>query len=223
MLGKHEQALIEALRARPGIRKGVRTVGSLPLAPDDRTMLQRYLSDAPALYVTDGQMRVHDDLAVLTFTVAAVVRNVAGNTQARLGDGVAQGVDRLLMLCLRSLHGRTVGEASWVVQHAEYADSAAFDAAGLTVMAITLESTPIALPFALDDPEDAEDAADEADLSTAAEEARVGQLQHVHLDLDLEPQASAEAHGRWLQEPPDHSPDAPDLQADVSLPGSSAS
>ncbi|MFY3695970.1 hypothetical protein ACOTEN_33180, partial [Achromobacter xylosoxidans] len=76
MLGKHELALIAALKARPGIQKTTRTVGSLPTVPDDAKLLQRYLVDAPALYVTEGVYRIVDDMGVLAFTVGIVVRNV---------------------------------------------------------------------------------------------------------------------------------------------------
>ena len=81
MLGKHELALIAALKARPGIQKTTRTVGSLPAVPDDTKLLQRYLVDAPALYVTEGLYRIVDDMGLLSFTVGIVVRNVAGNTR----------------------------------------------------------------------------------------------------------------------------------------------
>ena len=132
MLGKHELALIAALKARPGIQKTTRTVGSLPTVPDDAKLLQRYLVDAPALYVTEGVYRIVDDMGVLAFTVGIVVRNVGGNTQARLGDGQSISADQLLTLVIRALHGRRIGDASWNIRRAEYLEPVdVFEAAGL--------------------------------------------------------------------------------------------
>lgn len=202
VLGKHELALIAALKARPGIQKTTRTVSSLPTVPDDAKLLQRYLVDAPALYVTEGVYRVVDDMGVLAFTVGIVVRNVGGNTQARLGDGQSISADQLLTLVIRALHGRRIGDASWNVRRAEYLEPVdVFEAAGLTVVGVSVESTPMALP---DDPEELDD---------------LGDLRHVHLDLDIAPHASLEGREKWLAEPPDYSDDRPDLQAEIPLAG----
>lgn len=202
MLGKHELAIIAALQARPGIQKATRTVGSLPAVPDDEKLLRRYLVDAPALYVTEGVYRIVDDLGLLSFTIGIVVRNVAGNTQARLGDGISVSADQLLILVVRALHGRRIGDASWTVRRAEALEPVdVFEASGLTVLGVSVESSPMALP---DDPEELEG---------------LGDLRHVHLDMDIAPHASSDEHGRWLAEPPDYTNDRPDLQADISLAG----
>ena len=202
MLGKHELALIAALKARPGIQRTVRTVGSLPAVPDDQKLLQRYLVDAPALYVTEGIYRVVDDMGLLSFTVGIVVRNVAGNTQARLGDGVATGADQLLTLVIRAIHNKRIGDANWAVRRAEYAEPIdVFEAAGLTVLVASVESTPLALPD------------DQAELD------ELDDLRHVHLDMDITPLADSNEYGKWLSEPPDYSTDRPDLQADIPLAG----
>ncbi|OMG79766.1 hypothetical protein A6J83_022970 [Achromobacter xylosoxidans] len=190
------------MKARPGIQKTTRTVGSLPTVPDDAKLLQRYLVDAPALYVTEGVYRIVDDMGVLAFTVGIVVRNVGGNTQARLGDGQSISADQLLTLVIRALHGRRIGDASWNIRRAEYLEPVdVFEAAGLTVVGVSVESTPMALP---DDPEEIDG---------------LGDLRHVHLDMDIAPHASHEEHEKWLAEPPDYSTDRPDLQADIPLAG----
>ena len=177
-------------------------MGSLPAVPDDTKLLQRYLVDAPALYVTEGLYRIVDDMGLLSFTVGIVVRNVAGNTQARLGDGISVSADQLLTLVVRTLHGRRIGDASWNIRRAEYLEPIdVFEAAGLTVVGVSIESTLMALP---DDP-------DELD--------GLGDLRHVHLDMDIAPHAGQEEYGKWLAEPPDYATDRPDLQADIPLAG----
>ena len=83
MLGKHELALIAALKARPGIQKTTRTVGSLPTVPDDAAAAA--LPGGRSRPVCHrGVYRIVDDMGVLAFTVGIVVRNVGGNTQAAL-------------------------------------------------------------------------------------------------------------------------------------------
>ena len=169
--------------------------------PDDAKLLQRYLVDAPALYVTEGVYRIVDDMGVLAFTVGIVVRNVGGNTQARLGDGQSISADQLLTLVIRALHGRRIGDASWNIRRAEYLEPVdVFEAAGLTVVGVSVESTPMALP---DDPR----------RSTAWATCATFTWTWTS------PPASHEEHEKWLAEPPDYSTDRPDLQADIPLAG----
>ena len=124
-------------------------------------------------------------MGVLAFTVGIVVRNVGGNTQARLGDGQSISADQLLTLVIRALHGRRIGDASWNIRRAEYLEPVdVFEAAGLTVVGVSVESTPMALP---DDPEELDG---------------LGDLRHVHLDMDIAPHASREEREKWLAEPP---------------------
>ncbi len=199
MLGRNEDALIAALRAHPPVKRLVRTVDALPKLVDDK-LLAKYQVDAPALYVSPGTFIVRDDVLVLAFEVACVVRNVASNAAARKGDAKDVGCDQLMVMAVRALHGQRIGDASWAMTQGEMVDDAVFDAAGLTVLSLRLESSGIA-------------------LDTAIDPAELDDFLHFHGDFDIPPHVAATERAKWLQEPPDFTQSAPDAQMDVQLPG----
>lgn len=199
MLGRNEDALIAALRAHPQVKRLVRTVDALPKLVDDK-LLSKYYADAPALYVSPGVCTVRDDVLVLAFEVACVVRNVASNAAARKGDAKDVGCDQLMTFAVRALHGQRIGDASWAMTQGEMVDDAVFDTAGLTVMSLRFESTAIA-------------------LDTAIDPAELDDFKHFHGDFDIPPHDTAAEHAKWLQEPPNLTDSAPDAQMDVQLPG----
>lgn len=204
MLAAAEDALIERLKTHRDIARLVRTVASLPKVPS-KELLQRYHADAPALYIVPGRFTVKDNQATMRFTVAGVVRNVAGQAQARKGDGIDIGCDHLVVLAIRALHDQVVGNCTWCVMGGEMVDEEMFDAAGVAAVEITLESTPIELDY---------------DYG----EAQIDELPDfklVHADIDIAPQASAAEHTKWVSAPADYSTSKPDAQADITLPGAS--
>ena len=202
MLAEAENALLAALAGHRDIKRLVRTVASLPQVMG-KDLLRKYLADAPALYVVPGAFEVRDDALVPTFTVAGVVRNVAGHAQARKGDGIDLGLDHLLVLAMRALHGHKLGACHWNLLRGQMADEEVFFAAGLNAIEMTFVGSPIELAA-----DYGEEQIDELD-----------NLLHVHADLDIAPMASAVIRGNWLHEPPDYSAGAPDAQMDVPLTG----
>lgn len=200
MLAAAENALIAGLRAHALYQaKMLRLVDSLPkLGAED--LLRRYATDAPALYVLPGSLRVRDDLAYLIFTVAGVVRNVAGPAQARKGDGIDLGCDHLLIAATQAIHAKRLGDLGWSLVSAEMVDDDIFDKTGVAAVEMTFESGGMALPaeFALGD---------------------LDSFETFHADIDVAPHAPGAEHAKWLQEPPDYSTSAPDAQADVQLDG----
>ena len=145
MLAAAENALIARLADHRDIKRLVRTVASLPKLVD-KELLARYLVDAPALYIVPGKFTVADSVATLRFTLAGVVRNVAGNAQARKGDGIDLGCDQLATLVVRALHGQVAGPCTWYVTGGEQVDETVFDAAGIAAVELQLESTPLSWP-----------------------------------------------------------------------------
>lgn len=202
MLAAAENALIARLEGHRDVHRLVRTVSSLPKMTSE-ALLARYYADAPALYIVPGRFTVKDSQATLRFTVAGVVRNVAGQAQARKGDGIDLGCDHLVALAVRALHDQRIGDCSWSVTGGEMADDELFDKAGIAAVEITLESTPVELDY---------------DYG-AAQLAELPDFTHLHADVDLPPQASAAEHGQWLATPPDFSASRPDAELDVQLPG----
>lgn len=199
MLAKSENALLKALREHRDIRQLVRTVGTLPQVIDAK-LLAQYQADAPALYVVPGVFTVRDDAMLPSFTVAAVVRNVGGQEQARKGDGVDLGVDHLLTLAARALHGRRLGDCSWNLTRGQMVDEVAFASAGLSALEMVFEGSPIELTadYGFDELQD---------------------LLQVHADIDIAPKAGADVHKQWIREPADHSAGSPDATINVQLPG----
>jgi hypothetical protein len=204
MLAAAENALIAKLQDHRDVKRLVRTVGTLPKLASEQ-LLRRYHADAPALYIVPGRFTVKDSLATLRFTIAGVVRNVAGQEQARKGDGIDIGCDHLVTLAIRALNDSFIGGCSWSVTGGEMADDELFDAAGIAAVEITLESTAIELDF---------------DYG-ATQIAELPDFTLVHGDIDLPLHASATEHAKWLATPPDFSTSVPDAQLDIQLPGAS--
>jgi hypothetical protein len=77
--------------------------------------------------VLPGSCAGNGDDAIMTFTIAGVVRNVAGNAQARKGDGIDIGCDHLLLAaCARCTATRSASAAGSLVS-AEMVDDEIFD------------------------------------------------------------------------------------------------
>ncbi len=203
MLANQENALIEALKTHRDCKRLLKAPGALPKVPQAK-LLTRYTADAPTLYVVPGTFRVMDGLIYPKFTIAALVRNVAGNAQARKGDGITLGIDHLLTLAVRALHEQRHGDCLWRVTGGELVDDeeGVFEKAGLTAMEITLEGSGIELP--------ADYGLEELDDFLLA-----------HADFDIDPHAGEVEYASWLQTPPNYTTSRPDAVLDVQLEGAS--
>lgn len=202
MLAAAANAFVAALRGHRAIKDVVRAVDRLPKLELEE-LLKRYAADAPAFYVLPGTLRVVEgDCFVITQSIGAVVRNVAGPDQAFQGDGIDIGVDQLLLLATRALHAHTLAGCSWNLVRAEMEDDPLFDAAGVAAMSITFESTPIEI---------------DADWQLG----ELDDFKHFHTDYDLPAHAGATEYDSWLAEPPNYATSRPDLQDDLTLQGAS--
>lgn len=202
MLAAAENALIARLQAHRDVKRLVRTVGTLPKLTSEQ-LLKRYHADAPALYIVPGRFTVRDNLASMRFTVAGVVRNVAGQEQARKGDGIDIGCDHLVILAIRALNDQMVGDCSWSVTGGEMVDEEIFDAAGVAAVEITLESTAVELAY---------------DYGTA-QLAELPDFKRLHADIDLPPKSGTTEYAKWLANPANFETSRPDADLDVQLPG----
>lgn len=200
MLALNENALVTALQSHRDIKRLVRTIGTLPKVLGDK-LLSQYVADAPALYVVPGRVTVKDDDATLEFTVAGIVRNAAGQAQARKGDGISIGCDHLLILAIRALNRQRLGNCSWALASAEMADDQLFDQAGISAIEMKFTSSPISL---------------DSDYG-AAELAELDDFNTFHADMDLPRHATDAQRAAWLATPPDYTGGAPDAQLDVQL------
>lgn len=211
MLGASENALLAALNNHRALKRIVRTVGTLPQLPL-KELLAQYQLDAPAIYVIPGRFVVKDSQAYMRFTLATVVRNVAGQEQARKGDGVDVGCDHLMIAAIRAINGKRLGDCTWSLVSGEMADDEIFDTAGIAAIELQFEGSPIDLPEDFD----------EAELTAVGNAPGVDDFTHLHADFDIAPQAGESEHGKWLQSPPDLSTTQPDLTLDVQHPGANS-
>lgn len=202
MLAAAENALVARLQTHRDVQRLVRTVGTLPKVTSEE-LLARYYADAPALYVVPGRFTVQDSLATLRFTIAGVVRNVAGQEAARKGDGIDIGCDHLATLAIRALNDQFIGDCSWFVTSGEMVDEQLFDKAGVAAIEIILESGPIELGY---------------DYG-AAQIAELADFKRLHADIDIAPHTTAAEHAKWLATPPNFSTSKPDADLDAQLPG----
>lgn len=150
MLAIHEAALRSAMEAQPHIKSRVRTIASLPKLFGD-ALLKQYVADAPALYVVPGRITFSDGDGTMNFTVAGVVRNVAGHEKARNGDGIDLGCDHLMLMALAAIDGQRHGNCTWTATTAEMADDELFEKAGISAIEVKFVGSPIAMPHALND------------------------------------------------------------------------
>lgn len=202
MLAAAENALIAGLKAHRLVQAlHLRAVDSLPKLAVDK-LLARYAADAPALYVVAGRLQGAGDDFTMIFTVAGVVRNVAGNDRARKGDGIDIGCDHLLIATTRAVHGHVLGGVNWNLAAAEMVDDDLFDQAGLAAIEMTFESSRLQAP-------------DDWELG------ELDDFLHFHADIDMQPFATAGAieYASWLATPPDYTTDRPDADLDVTLQG----
>jgi hypothetical protein len=202
MLVAAENALVAGLKVHRVVQQlKLRAVDSLPKLPIDQ-LLARYAADAPAIYVLPGRLKGDGDDATLIFTIAGVVRNVAGNAQARKGDGIDIGCDHLMLAAVRAVHGHKLGICSWSLTAAEMVDDDIFDKSGLAAIDMTFESSRVQLP-------------DDWELG------ELDQFLHFHADIDMQPFAAAGdvEYASWLAVPPDYTTDRPDADLDVTLEG----
>jgi hypothetical protein len=206
MLALHENALIAALKARPGLQNTLREVGAIPNVPSEK-LLAQYSIDAPAMYLAAPLLVVDNDMATMRFTLVIMVHNVGSRDQARKGNSQELGIDQYFTLACRTLNGKKIGEATWYVKRAEFADDELFVKQGLTVMEVALESSAQELPYEVDE--------NTTDL-------QLDDFTKLHADIDIAPHALATEYGKWLQVPPDYTQSRPDAQADIQLAGGSA-
>lgn len=199
MLATTGQALLDALANHRDIKDKLRAIERLPQL-ELKQLLQRYVADAPAFYLLPGSFRTVEDDLIVSFTLAGVVRNVGGSEKAFAGDGQDLGVDHLLQLAMRALHGHTIGECAWRVIGGELVDDPVFDETGVAAVEIRLESSP--LPIEADWPIESLDS-----------------FKTFHADIDLQPHAGEIEYASWLQTPPNFNTSRPEATVDLSLQG----
>ena len=207
MLVELETGLVALLKSSP-LGQRLRQVDSLPDLEGD-SLVERFTTDAPAVYVALGSFPIKSGYARPKFGVACVARNSRSQQAARHGDGVAIGLQPMLDAAMSLLDGATVsygddgagGPAHAVGFEAVACDLVSSEALykkGLYVGVVQIQtSADVSLPEFLD--------GDLADFKTFA------------ADVDIDPHQAPAEHAKWLQEPPDYSTSAPELSDQLKL------
>ena len=207
MLAELENGLVALIKGS-ALGQRLRQVDSLPDLEGD-SLVGRFTTDAPAVYVALGSFPVRNGYAVLKYGVACVARSSRSQHAARHGDGMAIGLQPMLDAALSLLDGATVsygddGEGAaaygvgFEVKSCDLVSNEALYQKGLYVGVVQIQSvTEVPLPEFLDD--------DLADFKTFA------------ADYDVDPHQASSEHDKWLQEPADHSTSAPELSDQLTV------
>ena len=201
MLVELETGLV-ALVKNSLLGRRLRQVDSLPDL-DAESLVNRFTTDAPAVYIAMGSFPVRNRQARPKFGVACVARNSRSQHAARHGDGIQIGLSEMLEAVMTLIDGATVSfddgqsAVSFEVVHCDMVNSEELYKKGVYVGVVQLQTTAdVALPALLDD---------------------LAEFKTFHADFDIDPHQSAAEHSKWLQEPSDHSSSAPELSDTVIL------
>lgn len=199
MLVEIETGLVALVKNSPlGTR--LRQVDSLPDLEGD-SLIGRFTSDAPAVYVAMGSFQVKRGMAAPKYGVACVARNSRSQQAARHGDGIAIGLQEMLEAVMTLLDGASIsfGEdtVAFEVVSCDLIVSEALYQKGVYAGVVQLQPTAdVPLPPFL---------SDLADFKT------------FHSDFDIDPHQASTEHNKWLQEPADLSTSAPELSDTIIL------
>lgn len=201
MLVELETGLVALIKAS-ALAPRLRMVDSLPDV-DGPSLVGRFTTDAPAVYVALGSFPVANGMARPKFGVACVARNSRGQLAARHGDGVAIGLQEMLDAVMALLDRATVSAGadravSFGVTSCDLVVSDELYQKGIYAGVVQIQTAAeIPLQF--------------------LDESSLADFKTFHADTDIDPHQSAAEHQKWLQEPPDYSSSAPELSETLPL------
>lgn len=199
MLAELETGLV-ALVKSSALNRRLRMVDSLPDLDGD-SLVGRFVSDSPAVYVALGSFPVVNGYARIKFGIACVARNSRSHQAARHGDGVVIGLHEMLDAIMTLADGATVGTGdeavTFEVTSCDQVASEALYQKGIYAGVVQIQSAAeVALPALLGDLSD---------------------FKTFHADYDVEPHQESTEHDKWLEEPANHSTSAPELSDTLNL------
>lgn len=203
MLVELETGLV-ALVANSPLKSRLRQVATLPDLAGD-SLIGRFTTDAPAVYVAMGSFPVKQGYARPKYGIACVARNSRSHQAARHGDGVAIGLYEMLEAVMGLIDGATVSfgpagaseTVSFEVLSCDLVNSEDLYQKGLYAGVVQIQST--------------------AEVKVPVDLGALADFQTFHADYDIDPHQASTEHNKWLQEPPDHSTSAPELSDTIIL------
>ena len=140
MLAEIETALIAHIK-NSALGAKLRDVAGLPDLSGD-SLLKRFTTDAPAIYVAPASFPVESRCAKLRFGLACVARNRRSPTAARLGSGAGDpvGLYEMLESAAALFEDAQVSKSMWKVLGIDFLNDDLFYRAGVAVGAVQIES-----------------------------------------------------------------------------------
>jgi hypothetical protein len=142
------------------------------------------------------KLRLVDTLQV-SFGIACVARNAAGQSATRKGDGKIVGLYELAEYIASLMNGFKAGEISFYATSIALMSETLVFNAGLQVAIVRLEGNLL--------------------LNSVIDVDSLADFLTMNSQFDIEPFAGAEEHQKWTQEPPDHSTSAPELTEELPV------
>jgi hypothetical protein len=201
MLTKLETGLVELFK-NSALAKRLRMIESLPDLDAD-SLVNRFYSDAPAIFIALGSFPVKDRTARPKFGLACVARNSRSHQAVRHGDGVQIGLLDMIDLTMAFADSATVtfnngqDRVSFEVTGCDMISSEPLFQKGVYAAIVHIQTTgEVMITADLDD---------------------LSEFKTFHADYDIDAQQSADERNNWIKEPPDYSTSAPGLSDTVIL------
>lgn len=137
MLAELENELIALVKASP-LAARLKMVDSVPDLDAD-TLVKKFLTSAPAVYVAATPFTVSEGRAKVRFGLAGVAVNARGQKAARQGDASAIGMYEIVDALAILLDGAGTASTSWGVTGVNFINDDQFHRNGLYVGAVTVE------------------------------------------------------------------------------------
>lgn len=196
MLADAENALVQRIK-ESAIGTKLRLVETLPDLEGD-SLVKRFVNDAPACYVAPSPMfKIDDGVMQVSFGIACVARNAAGQNATRKGDGKIVGLYELAEYVASLVNGFKAGDIPLYATSIALMNEALIFNAGLQVAIVRLEGNVM--------------------LNSVIDDDSLADFLTMNSQFDIEPFAGAEEHQKWKMEPPDHSTSAPELTEELPV------
>lgn len=197
MLAECEDGLV-ALVKNSLLGKKLAVVSGLPEI-DGPDLVNKFSTEAPAVYVAPGQITTSDGSMFVSFSIGCVAKSARGQEAARKGDGMAIGLYQIVEGVAALVDRATAGDINWSVTGINYLTDPLLSKAGLHVAVVMARSSgAIEIPAFLD-------------------EAALADFQTFRADYDIKPFETAAEHAKWVGDPPDHTTSAPEVSETVTL------
>ena len=201
MLADLENSLVALLKNSP-IAQRMTEIDALPDLDGD-SLIGRFATKAPAIYVALGSFKVSNGRARPKFGIACIAKNSRGHKAVRHGDGQQIGLYTMLDAVLALVDGATLacGEHSTAVDvfACDILSSEDLFRKGVYAGVVQLEArTEILLPALLDP-------------------SKLAEFKTFHADYDIDPHQASTEHTKWLQEPANQSTSKPELSDTLNV------